>query len=68
MSQKGADIYAVMRVLKTDLLIDVSRLQHPSCSSTLYYRRGVGKQLSISLDHPFPTFHCAAASLDAGSG
>jgi len=46
-SQNCADIYAVICVLKIDLLIDLSRLQHPASSSTLYYRHGVGKQLSI---------------------
>lgn len=54
-SQKGANICAVIRVLKTDLFIDLSRLQHPSCSSTLYYRHAAEKQLSVSLNHP----HCS---------
>lgn len=37
-SQKCPDIYAVIRVLKIDLFIDLSRLQHPSSSSALYCR------------------------------
>lgn len=60
--QKYLDIYAVIRVLKIDLFIDVSRLQYPSSNSTLYYKHGVGKQLSVSLDHSFPPVHCVAAS------